>query len=161
MKKYWLLFLIGFVIILSGCGANTKTSINSNKEVKKTANTIFDCLNNDDCETMKELFCESSRESSTLDEQITEAFDFFDGKIVSHDSLEGIGTSGKTVENGEITKLDASPFIQHIKTDSNKEYEIRFYQYIINDEFPEKVGVSEISIKEVHGEEIIIGEYVD
>ena len=42
-----------------------------------------------------------------------------------------------------------------------KKLKHRFYQYIINDEFPEKVGVSEISIKEVHGEEIIIGEYVD
>ncbi|NLT12461.1 MAG: DUF5104 domain-containing protein [Clostridiales bacterium] len=69
------------------------------------------------------MFCDISRESPTIDEEIDAALDFLTGKITSHDSIQNLNPSEESVRNGKIVFFDNSPSIRGIKTDNQEVYE--------------------------------------
>jgi hypothetical protein len=115
-------------------------------------------LSEDDVDGLKSMFCTAISVSSDFDGQIQAAMDFFDGKVVSYDSIQSGGVD-KLIENGRTVRLAANPRITGIKADSDEEYEIKFYSYLINDARPDIVGISKlIIIKNSNGKECVVGE---
>ncbi len=62
---------------------------------------------------------------------------FYEGITISYDEIHGSG-GGWSVRDGKITKMDISPHIYNIVTDSGNTYEIIFHSYIVYEGSPEK-----------------------
>ncbi len=157
MKKIVLIIIVFLIAILSGCSTNRSTV--------DVARDVLYCFDNDDVESLKKLFCAATLSTTdNLDTQIEEAFDFYEGKCVSYGFINS--PSQKSVRNGKTVSLKNNPLISYIKTDSGKEYAIKVYMYCINVNYPEKVGISKISVYTYNNEyELVldaeIGELLD
>lgn len=157
VKRISIIFLFAsMTFIFTGCFKGS--FINSDKIAKQQCEAVLEYLDNDDVEGLKSMFCNKTVSSLDLDEQIQDAMNVFEGKTISYQALTSIG--GRSYENGQITRLDITPSIINIVTDTDKEYEITFYSYLICVDDRDKEGISKISIKFENGQECIIGEYI-
>ena len=140
MKKYKKISIIVLcVCLLLGTGC-----INEDTEGNKIGDEILRCLNEDDTEGLKVMFCAEIQISKDLDNQIQDGMDFFEGEVT--DSNEANVDGGESVRDGETVEQHYRIHSYYLKTDKGKTYELKCYGYFINNEDPDKVGVSEIDI---------------
>ena len=158
MKKIILIIVIALLAMtLQSCGSY----INLEKEQKAIAEKILECLDEGNAEELKSMFCEKAlEETDDIDWQIERAMVFFEGKTESYDTDSRIETSdGRSYREGKIVRLRSSATIKDIITDKDKKYSIRFYNYLVYDERPEKVGIRELTIYSEDGRVLKIGKY--
>ena len=124
---------------------NPADRINVKKEVNETVKELFGYLSKDDTESIKNMFCTIVSESDDFDEELSKAVEFFEGEVTSYD-ITAIGSDEKT-ERGKIMQLHVSPYIWDIETSAGKSYKIRYYEYIVNSDNAQYVGISEIDIE--------------
>lgn len=154
-KKTILILLSIFVSILCGCSQISKEPA---QKAKQSCDDVLRFLESKDTVNLKSLFCEKIQEDYVqLDDDIEKAMNFFQGEILSYDHpLYG---ESESIRDGEYYKYSVSPSIHEIKTDSNRKYHIIYYYNIINKDYPESIGISEIMITAENGETCKIGEY--
>jgi len=129
---------------------------------RETSEKLLGFLSDKDADGLKSMFCPIILSLDDIDEQIQGALDFFEGEIISYDSIWGLkgGGSNRLVrENREITRFDISPYLKNIETNAGRIYEIGYYSYVINSDYKNRIGVSEIFIRDEDGREFIIGDY--
>jgi len=113
----------------------------------------MDCIKNKNTKELKEMFCEKLLSNyDDIDSDINNFLEFIDGNIVSYNGPEYAEEGAK--DNGIWTKYWVEPYTRNIKTDHNKEYLMIYYHVIVYDEEPERVGISEIKIREENSKEI-------
>lgn len=157
MKRLFCLMSIFVLIIFSGCNTNRNTNyVNPDKASKETIKQIVDHLSNDDTEGLKGMFCEKIKISDSLDDELNQAMEFFEGKIDSYDDLTT--PNREKIEDGRQVEVRISPSI-NVTTTTGQTYEIRLNSCLVNVEDEEKVGISEIHMKRSDGKEINIGNY--
>ena len=161
MKKHTKLPLILTIVLMISLATScwNRPFISPDKEGYDRSKELLSYLENDDAEGLKSMLCEMTRESPTIDEEIEAALAFFEGEIISRD--KELGSSEKSVRNGEIVYMSVNPAINNIKTDKEQIYRIKFYVQVVNAKSPEKEGVSEIVITNAEGEKCVIGEFLD
>ena len=158
MKKIILIIFIGILAItLQSCGSY----INLEKEQKAIAEKILECLDEDNVEELKGMFCERAiEETDNIDRQIERAMEFFEGKTESYDIDSSIGRAEERYyEEGKVVMLRTSGGINDIITDQDKKYSITFYNYLVFDEEPTREGLSEITIYSEKGYSRVIGDF--
>ena len=161
MKQMRIISVILGVFLLYGCMFSNNNNINTEKEQRLLAEKIFLCLDEDDTDSLKKLFCQKTLdEYEDIDKEIFRAMIFYDGKTVSYDSKSISNSDGGSYKDGNLVKLRTSGYIENIETSSGAKYTVRFYNYLISEENPEKVGISKIVIISDDGEECSIGELV-
>lgn len=157
MKKYkkitaiLLLAILGS--ILTGCQSSEIDGDRKSEE-------LLQYLNDKDEKGLKSMFCNSTKSSTNFDNQIEEVMDFFEGEITTEDP-EIITSSGGSVRGGKTKKIHISPHITNVETDAGKSYDIKFYSYLVNTEYEDKVGISKLLIKSEDGKECVVGEYIE
>ena len=124
---------------------NPADRINVKKEVNETVKELFGYLSKDDTESIKNMFCTIVSESNDFDEELSNAVEFFEGEVTSYD-LTAIGSEEKA-EYGKTMQLHVSPYIEDVETSAGKSYKIRYYEYIVNSDNAQYVGISEIDIE--------------
>ena len=161
MKKHTKLPLILKIVLMISLATScwNRPFISPDKEGYDRSKELLSYLENDDAEGLKSMFCEITRESPTIDEEIEAALAFFEGKIISRDKEST--PCEESVRNGEIVYLEIAPDIDNIKTDKEQIYRVKFYVQVVNAKSPEKEGVSEIVITNAEGEECVVGEFLD
>lgn len=142
MKRTCLIIVFVFMLILTGCAEHYNTKKISEDKSKK----ILNYLQDEDSEGLKKMFCQKVKNTEDLDSQIEDAFDFFDGKVISHDNI--LSNESQTVKKGEVTYLYISPRIENIKTDSTKTYNIYVCYYVVNINNKDLEGLSKIIIED-------------
>jgi len=113
---------------------------------KERQTEIMECFINKDKETLKGVFSEYViNKYPDIDSQIDEAFNFFDGEIVSYDepNSSASGPSDKKSYGG--TTLN-------IFTDKETKYKISFTGWLSNSEQPDKVGIIRVKVANMTGE---------
>ncbi|MDR0943282.1 MAG: DUF5104 domain-containing protein [Ruminococcus sp.] len=161
-KRYIVIAVILLVIIISKWD-NPLSYINWDEKAENTAEDVIIYLQNGDSESIKSLFCnETIGNSKELDRQISDAIEFFeDRELIIDETLVGGGTS---TGGGRFDYIRPSA---HTYFRGNyTEYEMYVSSYLVNVNFPDKVGIMEIDIyrKTVSGEKKLlfkIGEYID
>ncbi|MDD3137766.1 MAG: DUF5104 domain-containing protein [Lachnospiraceae bacterium] len=148
-------FMVAVIIFFNGCGGPIVYNY-AGVECKK----LMKYLSDGDAESLKAMFCEKTQSADDFDEQIQTAMDFFDGKIISWDENVG-GGEQKSTRKWKTVMHYISPYITDIKTDTGKTYEILFYDYLVNAEHEDYVGISELHITADDGSECVVGEFVD
>lgn len=147
------LCLILSVLFFTSCN-----SIQTNENSYDCCVEIIRCLEENDVAGLKKLFCPKILSGySGLDDEINEAMNFFEGQVISHDNFQHPCSSQK--EKGKWVRYEYSPYMNNIKTDKNKTYNIKFYLITIWENDVDRVGISEINITDENGEKCFIGDY--
>ncbi len=106
---------------------------------------VLRCLDEDDAEALKSLFCEKVMNSADIDEQIAEGFEFYEGKMISRD--EHIGSGGSdSYRDGRCIYRYILPTLYDVVTDSGEKYDIWINSYPIYEEKPQLIGIHHIEI---------------
>ena len=117
---------------------------------------VMDCFINEDVEGLKKLFCEKVNHGTDLDEEITEAFEFIDGNIISYD--DDISCSSRVAyDEGKVSERYYGPFVGNITTDKNKVYTMNISLYTVYEKDDRYVGVDAIVVCNSDGDKIIVG----
>jgi hypothetical protein len=166
MKKAILFFttfgLLFFASGFSGCGDDVYVWTSENYNVAgenqldnaalEKGNEFLEYLLADDIDAIKNMFCERTLLSRNFDEQLQNALDFIDGKIISYGKI-GSGGGERSIEGGRITRRHIAPYIENIVTDSERTYEIIFYMYTHYDGHYDVIGISQLVIKLIENNE--------
>jgi hypothetical protein len=160
IKKIVCTIIVIAVYVFSLAGCYAENFISSDIEGDKLAKELLGYLSENDAEGVKSMFCDQTKESPDLDQQIEDALEFFEGKVITDDPMILVG-SEEAMEKGRVTWLNVSPSIEEIETNAGKTYKILFYSYLVCAENEEIVGVSEIDIYSADGEVCTIGEYIE
>ena len=146
-------------LIISVTGCNRDKYINQTKASHDQATEILRCLDEDDTEGLKSMFCEEVASSHDLDEEIAEAMEFYKGKSVSFSSISLGG--GDSMEDGELTDSHIGYSIRGVETDEDATYKIVTHSYLVYKENPDFIGITYITIidKETDAR-VELGEYV-
>lgn len=144
--------IISLITVASSCD----NFIDPDIEGEKQSENLLKYLSDKDEEGLKSMFCEKTASSSLFDKQIKEAIDVVKGKVTSSKILVN---SSRSAEKGKTILLKISVHISDIETDTGEVYDIMFYSHLINSEYEDKVGFSELSITSETGEECIVGEF--
>jgi len=171
LKKAVIAVLILINLInVTGCGfadfmeariydPHYSSAIDDEKYNEETLKEILECFDNKDSERLKAMFSKSVAATCDLDKEIESAFDMYNGKSVSYDSIFDYGPSGHT-EYGRWVKKYTEAKMKKIKLDTGKTYSIYFCKEIVNDENPDEIGIRHINLKDKDstGDECRIGE---
>lgn len=141
MKKIVIIFMSILVLLpVSGCRINW---INQNKESRELCEKLSDFLSNDDAEGIKKLFRNDISSAPYFDDQLSDAMEFFDGKVISY-KYGNCGSESST-EKGKQKYLFIWPNFT-VTTDKNKTYKIYTNCTLVDVENPQTVGTSTIRI---------------
>jgi len=153
--KYLLLCCVLFITTtFIGCGDDALPEDKCDKKIEE----LFGCLNAQDADGLKSMFCEIIKNTENFDEQIQKALDFLEGEVISYRDSGG-ASSGYSRRWWKTTEFHYSAYIQDIETSSGKIYVIRFYGKLINNSNEDTIGLSELYIKDEKGDECIVGDY--
>lgn len=83
--SFCLILLSVIVFSLSGCKAIEKKLAPYAGVADEMRNSIMDGFTKRNAGTLKELFCDKTKNTHNLDEEIQAAFEFIKGNIVSYD----------------------------------------------------------------------------
>ena len=157
MKKFVIiLILIVSVFNLTGCNIDF---LSEQSEKIDSVNDIFDqlfeCLENDDVDAIKEMFAPKLRNKS-LNKQIEEMCSYFDGEVSSHFGLNTPSES-KSVREGKIVrKKITNARYRHVETNKDV-YKISFSAITIDENDSNNVGLWRIWIGKSDEDYMIIG----
>lgn len=154
MKKILSYIMILIVIVtLYGCNdPNYKTP----EEIGQMKNEIImEALKARDKEKLKQVLAKSMQNQENIYEEIDNLINFIDGNIVSYDDI-GLASPGRgeSDEQGLIYEV-YDGWTRNIVTDTGKKYDLKFYNYYVNRNHEDYVGVIQVSIydTEIYTEE--------
>ena len=151
--------LLSVSCLMNGC--DRFGHIDSGIEGEKLSLKLLQYLSENDSDSLKNMFCERTRNSPDFNQEIEDVLEFFEGEVTSHDSLVGKTSDSKSMDNGKITRLYIVPDITSVETDEGKTYEIWFHTYLVNADHPDLVGIMQIVIVRSDGERISAGEFYE
>lgn len=161
LKTIDLFLIIFFIISISGCVFNPdERTISSIKDMAHDVNEqMLHAIEYKNAEELKSLFCQKLLNNYThLDEDISEAFQFIKGDIISFGNT--VYGEQSSMREYEWTEYRVTPRIRKVKTSEEKEYSILYYNILVYDEEPERIGISEIMITDTEDDsKFIIGDY--
>ena len=159
MRKRLLLVLVLCLcaIVCTGCNNNESSASQISKE---HATEIIRCFNENDSESLKNMFCGYISDTHNLDEEINIAFEFIDGEIIDNGDWSGMSEAGLSIRDGKTESLRIQPDMKNITTSSEKKYTIEYNEYIINTITAGYVGITRITIINENGDKAIIGEII-
>ncbi|MCL2108338.1 MAG: DUF5104 domain-containing protein [Oscillospiraceae bacterium] len=115
---------------------------------------VLHCIRNKDVEALKSKFCPIISNMSGIDEQIQELFDFIDGDIISFSADRTNSRSGY-----DRTWYSYFTRVREVKTNTGKTYQLRFFHELKNDGYDDRLGISELRLRNQDGEEFIVGDF--
>ncbi|MCL2632967.1 MAG: DUF5104 domain-containing protein [Oscillospiraceae bacterium] len=152
------IFLLSTIVGFTNCGGDGS---GIDGEGKKKSRELMTYLENKDDEGLKSMFCEITLSLDDFDEQVERFWEFFGGEIVSY-KIGAVGGQSKS-RDGKVALLDVIPRIENIETESGETFRIFFHCYVSNDDAPNKVGITKLTLRTGDDLNLIytIGEYVD
>lgn len=167
-KKILVIFSLILVIPLTGCSILNHficsfeeqfNNIPSDDEMEGYLKTITYGLQNKDeesIESIKNMFCEYTKETHNLDDEIEAFMNFIKGEISSQGSISRDTRTDWFNDKSEFYNELAKGFIHNITTDNGKRYEVYVNGYHIFRNHNEYVGLYNISIIELDDGDRII-----
>ena len=147
---------------------------NYDNEGRDMSVIVVRSFSENDVAGLKDLLCAQTFEIEDIDQQIQEAFDFFEDKIIDcmvtgmfgQEYYDGSRSwhwsvsDRETIINGEPVSIFIDVRIYDIKMDNGNEYEIKLYACLLNLDDMVHQGISQIIITDSKGDERTIGERI-
>ena len=116
-----------------------------NQEAARIQEVALDAFKNEDITKLENEFSEFAKENANLNDEIEKAFEFIEGNITTiKSSYVGEGASS-TDEQGYV-RADYNVSLYNVKTDKNRNYEIRIYGIYFYRNNEHKQGIDYIFI---------------
>ena len=157
MKKLTCIIItIIFMFALSGCnvtdvGDTTEfdphTTWNYSDYCKPMLDEVIRCLDEGDSETLKSMFSEYVTENYDLDEEIRNAMDIYDKKSVYCNNFV-YGNNGYSIKDGYFSERNIVVRYDEVSMDSGEEYNIVVRICLVDDEYPNMIGVTGVEIRD-------------
>lgn len=146
-KLIVLSFFVAFAAALL-CSCTFPPEYVSKSDTEKEILTLMELINSEDKEQLFDHFSDYIKENyeENTKSQIDKLFSAIEGKIVSHDNPKSLGYSHETVNSGDITLYHSSPDVLNVITEGGQNLSFQFSYRVIDDEFPENVGITQIVI---------------
>ena len=153
MRRFLLfIFLICMIGTMCSCSKNDSNEeyyTVSNKALDEESNRIKDLflesLSDNDVDKLQNEFSSFVKENVNLKDEINNAFGFIDGNITSIGSAITGLSAAETDEKGYV-RADYEVSLFNVKTDKNRNYEIRIYGIFFYRNNEHKQGINRISI---------------
>ena len=149
MKKYVSLVLTAVIILtsFSGCFSGYEKGMSPGHIAKTLGPQIVEYINNNDAESLKELYGEKvhNTDSCDLDEELQKLFDFVNGTITSYSRIK-LGSEEASYESGKAVKNSFDIRIEDAETDTGEMYLIVLGYVSVNNEHPDRVGMYVLSV---------------
>ena len=145
MKKIVSIIMITIIMLCSsGCWLNSDYSFR--RKEQKFADQIFKCLQDEDADSLEDLFSESVSDNNDIEDEFDVFFDSIDGRIESYDHVN-ITVCEKYVDHFQVTRAVMHVVFYDIVTDSGTEYDyIVYYRVLIDDSNPDEIGLYSIRL---------------
>ena len=148
-----LMFVIGAISYFNGSKYNPATydpHTSSYIEDKKYNETVIlevvRCLDENDVDGMKSLFCEEMQLYGDLQNQIEYAMDIYAGQSISYKNMASETISYTRMDGFYNIKIDSIE-IRSLTTDEGEEYFIDVTNVLVNDDNPMREGIIKIQIR--------------
>ena len=147
IKTLKLFIIIVGVSLLSSCGIinDLKDSEDELQYTLSQMDKIIMCFDNKDAEGLKLMFCPKKQADPTLEEQILNAYELYEGKSISYSYTRTSMAGGGTDDYKWVDK-HYRPLIDNIQTDEGKEYSISYFEYLIYDADPSEIGITYVNL---------------
>ena len=157
IKKSFVILVLSCCVFFNSCSFESNNNTSPKHEANKILDNLLIALENKDEEAIKNLMAPKlASNSETLNTEIQNAFDFFEGKIISYKNIETI-SDGEKYDNGKLIYLRIGNAITNeIITDTNT-YRISFSAVLINEKNTDQEGVWRIWIGNDDEESVVIG----
>ena len=143
MKKILFITFLLLFFSLTSCSTNS-AEINP---LKRTADEVVRCFDEDDVNALKLLFCENTlNEAIDIESQIQTAFDYYAGTSEAH-TFSYLGFDGCRIE-GEWIDKHSIVRIKDIRTSTVKTYWITYTEYITFDADSGRIGIIGMSLRD-------------
>ena len=140
-------------VMLYGCNdPNYKTP----GEIGQMQNeTIMEALKEKNKEKLKQGLAKALQNQENIDEEINNIINFIDGNIISYDDIGLASPGGGESDQEGLIFRKYSGWTRNIVTDTGKKYDLKFYNYYVNRNHEDYVGVIQVSIydTEIYTEE--------
>ena len=150
--------MVTTLFFLSGCSFtdskedvdfHTSKTREESEYCKEILDEVIRCLDEDDTETLYNLFSEYAKSKHTLEREIKKAMEAYDGKSVSCDEY-AYGRGSYSVYYGYYSfKIGESEY-GNVSMDTGEEYKLIVEICLVNDDEPEYMGLSRIRIKDAN-----------
>lgn len=158
MKKVITIFISIILVLVTGC--NRINYINSTQKGIEQSEEILRCFDENDIEGLKSLFCEEINDTHNLEQEITEAMEFYKGTSNSYDKV--LIDGGEAVVDGIITDKHIGYSIDNIETNENMVYRIVTHSYLVYECDINYVGITYLKVIDNNSDvKVQIGEYIE
>ena len=145
MRRIISLVLISVIVLCTG-GCYAIRDYKMRRNERKTANKVFEYLQEEDTDSLEGLFSEEADDNNDIEEQLDDFFDAIDGRIESYDHVN-ITVTEKWIDNYQVTYALISVVFYEVTTDTGTEYHFIEYQNIVIDEDnPDELGLFSIRV---------------
>ena len=153
MRRFLLfIFLICMIGTMCSCSKNDSNEeyykvypTELNQEAARIQEVVLDAFKNQDITKLENEFSEYAKENANLNNELEDAFEFIEGNITTiEDSSAGDGGGSKD-EKGYV-RANYAVSLYNVKTDKNRNYEIRIYGIFFYRNNEHKQGINRISI---------------
>lgn len=160
--------IILFAFLLVGCGSNDSADsefkkvdsgkkVSPEKEGNRYCKRIIECLNENNQEGLKDLFCDVIKNDGATDAEIEEFMAFWDGECTTYSFTSS--PTQESVDHGKQTYVCISPTMK-VQMDNGKEYTLVLHIEFVNNERPDAIGVLYMIIKNSDDDRVSIGDYL-
>lgn len=116
---------------------------------ESTIETVLKCLDENDSQTLKELFSESVILKYDVDKQIEDAMTFYEGKSNSYDDVRN-GIRRADFRKDHYVYKSIRTVMGNIITDNNKTYTIELEYILVDDKDETNIGLSKLFVRDFY-----------
>ena len=163
IKKISVLLILSLIVLFAtGCNFISNVIDAFDRiDRQKLARDIVECFNNEDVEGLKDMFCDYAKDRHDLDAEISDAFDYLNGRITKW-HYRG-GSEAQSIEYGRATYLQFCAHLEDISTESDdaNTYQISYSYHERCDDYKETEGLTVLVVYRTPvGEEMTYEDYM-
>ena len=151
MKKVMrYLFLIAVFLSFSSCNLKDDydpTDINSYDRplAVETMQKIITAFDNEDSETLEELFSEVAKQNYDIEKQIEEAMEYYKGKSVNPcEDVSYFFTNSSKISDNKYYYKSIQFMLLNMETDAGESYSFNVFYTLVDENDPSQIGLSKI-----------------
>lgn len=148
MKKIvFLLFCVAFLVACKSSNIDDPTDIDSYNRpfAVETMQKIITAFDNEDNETLKELFSEVAKQNYNIEKQIAEAMEYYKGKSVNPcEDVSYFFTNSSKISDNKYYYKSIQFMLLNMETDAGESYSFNVFYTLVDDKDPSQIGLSKI-----------------
>ncbi len=148
MKKIiYLLFCVAFLAACKSSDTYDTRDVNSNDRpfAIETMQKIITAFDDEDSETLVELFSEAAKQNYDIEKQTEEAMEYYKGKSVNPcEDVSYFFTNSSKISDNKYCYKGIQFMLLNMETDIGKSYSFNVFYTLVDEDNSSRIGLSKI-----------------